>query len=145
MQVLEDSLSVDQFLCHEASGGKHSKTAVLKLLGGHDIEFLRVIGLEAEGIEANVSRVVVGTEETWLVDGTSAGSTQPISARFCSAAPMAVTRRTQKRGRHLSEVGDGGATDGASKRKLDPSTASPTRKPTTASMATRPCVTSASR
>ena len=33
----------------------------------------------------------------------------------------------------------------ASQRKLFPSTASPARKPRTASMATRPCVTSASR
>ena len=72
-KVLEDSLSVDKLLGHEASGGQHGKTTVLKLLGLHGLQLLGVGGLEAKGVEPNVTRGVGLTEKTWLGDGDILG------------------------------------------------------------------------
>jgi len=66
--VLQDSLAIDELLGHEASSGKHGKTSVLKLLGGHDIVLLWVRRSEAKWVEANVTGTVVVTEETCLGD-----------------------------------------------------------------------------
>mmetsp|Transcript_4156 Transcript_4156/g.7555 ORF Transcript_4156/g.7555 Transcript_4156/m.7555 type:complete len:209 (+) Transcript_4156:269-895(+) len=77
--------------------------------------------------------------------GTFSGSTHPTVARFCSAAPMAMVSANQNPTGTWDKWVMAGPDTWASKRKEDPSTASPTRKPTAASMATRPWVSSASR
>mmetsp|Transcript_11625 Transcript_11625/g.33461 ORF Transcript_11625/g.33461 Transcript_11625/m.33461 type:complete len:222 (-) Transcript_11625:135-800(-) len=77
--------------------------------------------------------------------GTFSGSTHPISARLVSAAPMATVRAIQNPAGTWARWVMAGPEIWASKRKEDPSTFSPTRNPTTASMATRPWVSSASR
>merc|ERR1719502_1022319 len=63
-KVTEDSLLVHLLLHDETHGGEHGKAAVLQLLGLHLRELLRVGRLEAERVEANVSRVVVKVELT---------------------------------------------------------------------------------
>jgi len=72
-EVLEDSLSVSEFLGHETCGGEHRKASVLEFLGLHDSEFVFVFGLEIEGIETDVSGKVSFTEKTGLVDGDVLG------------------------------------------------------------------------
>ena len=58
---------------------------------------------------------------------------------------MAMVNKAQKTGGTCDKCVMAGPEMEASKRKDEPSTASPTRKPTVASMATRPWVSSASR
>merc|ERR1712232_1019642 len=66
-EVLNDSLAVNKFLGQESSGGKHSKTSILKLLGLHFEELFWVLGLQAKRIESKVSWNVVLTQKSWLV------------------------------------------------------------------------------
>ena len=63
---LEDGLVVDELLGQEARGREHGQSPVLELLRLHLGEGLRVRGLEAEGVEADVARVVVLVEEARL-------------------------------------------------------------------------------
>mmetsp|Transcript_20593 Transcript_20593/g.42402 ORF Transcript_20593/g.42402 Transcript_20593/m.42402 type:complete len:200 (+) Transcript_20593:232-831(+) len=77
--------------------------------------------------------------------GTFSGSTHPMVARFCSEAPMAMVKSNQKGTGTWERWVMAGPETWASKRKELPSTASPARNPTAASMATRPWVSSASR
>ena len=58
-KVDKDLLAVDQLLNDHASGTKHGKAAILKLLGVELGEFLGIFGLEAERIESNITGVVV--------------------------------------------------------------------------------------
>jgi hypothetical protein len=68
LQVLNNFLSVNKLLGHESSSGKHGKTAVLEFLGLQDIQLLGVRGLQAKRVETNVTRGVVRTEKTGLVN-----------------------------------------------------------------------------
>ena len=45
VEVFKDSLSIDQLLCHEPSGGEHGKTAVLEFLGLEKGKLFRIVGL----------------------------------------------------------------------------------------------------
>lgn len=56
-EVDEDLLSVGQFLGDHTGGSQHGKTSVLKFLGGQGGEFLGIGGLQAEGVESDVSGV----------------------------------------------------------------------------------------
>lgn len=66
--MFKDTLSINKFLCHETSSGKHGKTTILQLLGLHKCELSRVFRLEAKRVKANVTRNVVGTQKTGLVN-----------------------------------------------------------------------------
>ncbi|CAH0374704.1 unnamed protein product [Pelagomonas calceolata] len=61
-EVLDDALAVDELLEEEASDRDHGEAAVLELLGSHLGEFLRVRGLEAGRVEADVAGVVLVLE-----------------------------------------------------------------------------------
>ena len=67
--MLEDALAVNGLLGEESGSGEHGKAAVLELLGLHLEELLGVLGHEAEGVEAEVTRGVVGEELSGGVDG----------------------------------------------------------------------------
>ena len=61
--VEEDGLAVHELLRDEAGDREHGDAAVLDLLGGHLRELGRVLGLEAEGVEVDVTGVVLIVEE----------------------------------------------------------------------------------
>ena len=61
-EVLDDALAVDELLEEEAGDRDHGEAAVLEFLGRHLGEFLRVRGLEAGRVEADVARVVLVLE-----------------------------------------------------------------------------------
>ena len=143
LEILKDTLAVGEFLGHEASSGEHGKTTVLKLLGLHDLELFGVSGHEAKRIESEVSGNVVVTEKTGPGDRNITGiNPSDFGALLFGSTDGSDKEDPEERG-DLGEVSDGRARDLGIKK--DPSTASPTRKPTTASMATRPWVSSASR
>jgi hypothetical protein len=54
-EVLDDSLAVNGLLCQETSGGEHGKTTVLELLRDHQVKLSGILGLQAKGIESDVS------------------------------------------------------------------------------------------
>jgi hypothetical protein len=54
-KVFNDSLSVNKFLGQESGCSKHGKTTVLKFLGLHRKEFIRIQGLQAKRVEIEVS------------------------------------------------------------------------------------------
>jgi hypothetical protein len=111
-EVLEDSLSVGELLGHESRGGKHGEAAVLELLGLHGDELGRVLGLEAEGVEAEVAGDVVGAEEAGLVDGDVAGAhPAPLGAVELDLGNGEDEGRPERSG-DLGQVGDGRALDG---------------------------------
>jgi hypothetical protein len=60
--VLHDTLSVSKFLSDETGSSEHGETAVLKLFGLHDLEFLGVLGAKSERIETDVTGNVIGAE-----------------------------------------------------------------------------------
>merc|ERR1719324_1887147 len=62
-EVSRDDLAVDELLRDEARDREHGEAAVLQLLRGHHLELRRIGRLEAERIEADVTRVVVVREE----------------------------------------------------------------------------------
>ena len=71
--MLDDSLSINQFLGHESGGGQHGKTSVLKLLSLKEGELGGILRLQVQGIETNVTRDVALTKETRLVNGDILG------------------------------------------------------------------------
>lgn len=60
--MFKDSLAVSKFLRHETGSGEHAQTAVLKFLGLHESKFLRILRLQAKGVESEVTRDVFRTE-----------------------------------------------------------------------------------
>jgi hypothetical protein len=67
-EVLQDTLAINQLLCQEPSGGKHGKTSVLEFLGLKNHQFSRVSRLEAQRVEADITRRVVGAKKSRLVN-----------------------------------------------------------------------------
>jgi hypothetical protein len=51
------------FLSKHSNGSKHSKAAVLKFFGSHDIESFISLGLQAKRIKSNVAGVVAIEED----------------------------------------------------------------------------------
>jgi hypothetical protein len=111
-KVLEDSLAINKLLCHEPSGGEHGKTAVLEFLGANRGELNGVGRLEAKGIEANVTRGVVGTEKTRLVNRGITRSNPSVLSTVELDLGNAQNKDDPERSRDLREVGDGGSLNG---------------------------------
>ena len=109
--MFNDSLSVDQLLGEETSGGEHGKTTVLEFLGLHELEFSGVFGLEAEGIESEVTRDVGGTEKTGLVKGDVLGFDPADFGTDGLGLGNTGTEEQPEDGVNLGEVGDGRASD----------------------------------
>mmetsp|Transcript_23168 Transcript_23168/g.64221 ORF Transcript_23168/g.64221 Transcript_23168/m.64221 type:complete len:225 (+) Transcript_23168:329-1003(+) len=103
------------------------------------------VGLRPRGSKPMSPGVYPSRSNPGWSKGTFSGSTHPMVARFCSAAPMAMVRANQNPVGTWERWVIAGPETWASNKKDDPSTASPTRNPTAASMATRPWVSSASR
>jgi hypothetical protein len=66
--VFQDTFTIDQLLSHETSGGEHGKTSVLEFLVLKGPQLFRISRLETEGVEANVTRGVVDTQEARVVN-----------------------------------------------------------------------------
>jgi hypothetical protein len=111
LEMFKDSLAVSELLCHETSGGQHGETSVLKFLGLHDLEFLRVSRLQAKGIKAKVTRGVVGTEETGLVNRNILGVNPSDRSTLLLGSADCDGEKDPERGRDLSEVRDGRSGD----------------------------------
>lgn len=110
-KVLEDSHTIGEFLGHETRGGEHGKASVLELLGLHGEEFFGVRGLEAKGVEADITRGVVDVEKTGLVKGDVLGiSPADFGAGLLGSTNTNGQQSPEDRG-DLGEVGDGGSSD----------------------------------
>jgi hypothetical protein len=111
LKVLQDSLSVNKLLGHESSGGKHGKTAVLKFLGLDDLQLLGVGRLQAKRVETDVTRGVVGTEKTGLVDRDVLGFDPANGGTGLLSSTNGDGEGDPETNRDLSEVADGGSSD----------------------------------
>ena len=63
---LEEGLVGDELLGDDAGAGEHGEAAVVELLRLHRHQARLVLGLEAERVEAEVARQVVGAERAHL-------------------------------------------------------------------------------
>ena len=106
-EVLKNSLSVDKFLGQESGGGKHSKTSVLEFLCLQKLEFFLVLGFESKRIEADVTRDVVGTEKTRLVDRGVLGLDPSDGGTLLLTGTNSNGQKQPERNRDLGKVGDG--------------------------------------
>ena len=109
--MLDDPLSVSKLLSHETDSGKHGKAPVLELLGLHDLECLRVSGLQAKRIEANVTRGVRITEKSRLGDGDILGLDPADGGTLLLGGTNGDGKKDPERGRDLRQVGDSRARD----------------------------------
>jgi hypothetical protein len=110
--VFQDTFSIGQLLGHETSGGKHGKTSVLEFLRLKGHQLFRISRLETKGVETNVTRCVVGTQEAGLANrGITRGHPSELSTVELDLG-NADGKDTPERGRNLREVGDGGSLDG---------------------------------
>ncbi len=105
--MFNDSLSVNEFLGQESGGGKHGKTSVLEFLGLEKGEFLRIFGLESERVESDVTRDVVGTEKTGLVDRDVLGLNPSDGGTLLLRGTNGDGQKQPERDRDLGKVGDG--------------------------------------
>ena len=65
--MFNNSQVVGQLLSYNTCYTQHSKTSILQFLGLHDVESLRILGLELGRVKTNVTWVIVITElEEWL-------------------------------------------------------------------------------
>ena len=71
--MLEDSLPVNEFLCHESSSNNHCQAAVLEPPGLHEAGFFGIFGLESERVKTNLPGKVSLQQETGLVKGDILG------------------------------------------------------------------------
>merc|ERR1719160_1484805 len=55
LQALKELRPSCQLLCDHSGRSDHGKAAVVKLFGLHYLQFLRILGLQAKGIETKVS------------------------------------------------------------------------------------------
>merc|ERR1719240_771750 len=69
MSRLEELLASRHLLRDHAGGGNHGEAAVVELLGLHFLELLRILGLQAEWVEAQVSWLVVFFHRPLLAGG----------------------------------------------------------------------------
>jgi hypothetical protein len=111
--VLQDTLSINQLLCHETSGSEHGKTSVLEFLVLKGPQLLRISRLETEGVEANVTRGVLGTQEAWLVNDITRGHPSELRGRPSDLGTVDLElgntkgKDTPERSRNLRKVVDG--------------------------------------
>ena len=106
-EVLNDSLSVNEFLGQESGGGKHGKTSVLEFLGLEGDEFFLVIGLESKRIESDVSRDVFVTEKSGLVNRDVLGFDPSDGGTLLLTGANGDGQKQPERNRDLGKVGDG--------------------------------------
>jgi hypothetical protein len=107
--VFQDTLAIDQLLGQETGGGKHAKTSILEFLCLKDSQLFRIGRLEVEGIEANVTRGVVSTQEAGLVyRGITRGHPTVLSTVELDLG-NAKRKEKPERSRRLEKVGDSGA------------------------------------
>jgi hypothetical protein len=121
-KVFQNAFSVDELLRHESYSGKHGKTAVLELLGLKSSELSGIGGLQAKGVEANVTRAVVGTQEAGLVNRDITRGNPSVLGTVELDLGNANGENKPEGGRHLSKVADGRSLDGSIKeerRSLD--------------------------
>ena len=109
--MFKDSLSVNEFLCQESRGGKHGKTSILQFLGLHSGEFLRVSGLQAKGVEVQVTRDVFITEESGFGDRDVLGLDPADFGAGGLGLGNTSSQEDPEDGVDLGEVGDGRARD----------------------------------
>lgn len=109
--MLEDSLSVDELLGQESSGGDHCKTTVLQLLGLHKGKIFGILRLQAKGIKVQVTGDVFVTEKTGLVDGDFLGFDPADFGTGGLGLGDSGSQEDPEDGVDLSEVSDSGARD----------------------------------
>jgi hypothetical protein len=141
--MFQDTLAIDHFLSHETSSGEHSKTSVVDFLRLKGQKLIWIGRLETEGIEANITRGVVFTQQTNIPKILTLSWVFPsvlgtVELQFANAN----TKDTYS-GRPLRKVGDGRSLDGAIEEGGSP-TASPARNQSQPTYQ-RPWVSSASR
>ena len=110
-KVFKDSFSVNEFLCHESSGGNHSQASVLEFLGLHESEFLGIFGLESKGIETDVTGKVSLTQETRLVDGDVLGFDPSNGGTLLFGGSDGDGQYQPEADGNLGQMGDGGSGD----------------------------------
>jgi hypothetical protein len=110
--VFQDTFAIGQLLGHETSGGEHGKTSVLEFLGLKDLQLFRIGRLETEGVEANVTRGVVGTQEAGLVYGDITRGNPSVLGTVELDLGNANGKETPERSRNLRKVGNGGSLNG---------------------------------
>ena len=111
IEMFEESLSINKFLCHESSGGDHSKTSVLEFLCLHEREFFGIIGLESERIKADISWKVSLTEKTGLIDGDVLGFDPSNGGTVLFGGTNGNGQDQPESNRDLGQVGDGRSGD----------------------------------
>jgi hypothetical protein len=109
--MLKDSLSIGKLLSHEASGGKHGKTSVLEFLGLHLEELGRVLGLQVEGVETEVSWQIVVSEKSGLGDGDILGLDPADGGTLLLGGTNGNSQSNPESDRDLGQVGDGRASN----------------------------------
>lgn len=108
--MLENGLAVNEFLSDKSSGSEHRKASVLDLLNLHGLEFRRILGAEAEGVEADVSGGVVVPQEELIIGRVRGGHPANLSAVNLGNADGNDEGFPEGTG-NLREVVDGGAAD----------------------------------
>ena len=109
--MLDDSLSVGEFLGHEPGGGDHRQASVLEFLGLQELELLGVGGLEAERIEPDVTRGVPVPQKSGLVEGDVLGLDPSDGRSLLLGGTDADGEEHPERNGDLGEVGDGWSAD----------------------------------
>ena len=66
--MLNNSLSINQFLSKESCSSKHSKAAILEFLGLHELKLFWVLRLQAKRVKSKVTRGILRTDLSWLVN-----------------------------------------------------------------------------
>mmetsp|Transcript_3345 Transcript_3345/g.5145 ORF Transcript_3345/g.5145 Transcript_3345/m.5145 type:complete len:220 (+) Transcript_3345:130-789(+) len=105
-EMLNDSFSVNCLLCKESCCCEHSKTPVLKFLGLHDLELSIIIGHKSKRIELKITRCVVVTELTGLVNRTVSRVYPSILCALCLVCSYESNDNCPESIRYLSDVGD---------------------------------------
>jgi hypothetical protein len=110
--VFQDTLAINQLLGQETSGGKHGETSILEFLGLKNLQLFRIGRLEAKGVEANVARGVVGTQEAGLVYGDITRGHPSELGTVELDLGNANGKNAPERSRNLRKVGNGGSLNG---------------------------------
>jgi hypothetical protein len=115
--VFQDTFAIGQLLGHETSGGEHGKTSVLEFLGLEGLQLLRIGRLETEGVKANVTGGVVGTQETGLANINITRGHPSVLGTVELDLSNANGEDAPERSRHLRKVADGGPLNGGVKEE----------------------------
>ena len=111
MEVLKDSLSINQLLSKESGGRKHGKTSILEFLGLKSEELIGIRGFQAKGIEAKVSRDVAVTEKTRLGNGDVLGLNPTDGGTLLLSGTNSNGQKCPENRGNLGQVGDGRSRD----------------------------------